>query len=894
MKKNKHAFSLHQSMFFSALVLTMALVLILSIGTSSSMTDFLMKVSSQTDQQRLDQMQVKLDMAMNEMTRFMTNLSDHPILMGALEEVMLNNTTKRMYGLRDQHLAYLSNHHLINMDSIQQIQLHVGPYHFDLTTLSGVPADDELMATILKSNKGVIMQEIPINQGYQIRFFQPIIYRQSVVGYLLFIMDENWLEQIFAETPSVYLLSASGDMLIQREKIQSLPAEVIQSEEKQLVYEIDGYLHRFTQIRTQYNQWKLIVAERMEEIHQNADFSRNILICILLLIVLMGMLLSAGFARSISQKIGHIIRQVNEYRVGQLIDQNIKRYPSLRNMLLRYYCVMIAFVLAMHGVLFSIVLLPMARDVQEQHKVNIISQAANNIGNFAQINRRASEKIMYDAQTQIFLSDGILGQSAEDETLKLQVMQLCEQNIYLVGQYFDTLLYDREGNLIIGSAAAQGDALKMQQALQMDNSNCVWMRDRNQHYEDVLVLGRKIRYVFSGNSVPPLSLLGYVCFSYNTNVFGRLIGAQRDEICSLIDRKSGKAFYGVEVDLQAFPQDTLSVSGDQVIVQLPIDSEDWMLVQQIDRADFYAEINAIVSDYAVVLALCALIGLLAAFFFVNWLIHPITHILSDAAAFGHGNGRVDFIAPTRISEINNLQIAFAGMAERINENLEFEYYALMHQQELSNQRVRAELQALQAQINPHFLYNTLETIRWMVKAQKNNQASRMLSNLGKLFRQGISTPDAITTVASELECASLFLQIQKERFHDRLQVETVADPETLQRPALKMMLQPILENIFSHGIDPESNDPFSISIRSKPWGDGVCIEIADSGRGMSLEQLEELHAVLAGKHPARRIGIFNVYTRMKLHFSDRAVMEFENRAEGGFLVRMCIPGMQNE
>ncbi|HTQ86289.1 MAG TPA: histidine kinase [Candidatus Solibacter sp.] len=199
--------------------------------------------------------------------------------------------------------------------------------------------------------------------------------------------------------------------------------------------------------------------------------------------------------------------------------------------------------------------------------------------------------------------------------------------------------------------------------------------------------------------------------------------------------------------------------------------------------------------------------------------------------------------------------------------------------ELKTQLVNAQLNALKMQLQPHFLFNTLNAIMVLVRQQKGRQAEEMLARLGDLLRCVLEDVEAQeVTLRRELEYLRLYLSIEEVRFADRLRVEISADPAILDAAVPQMGLQPIVENAIRHGLG-KSSAAGRIHIAAARVDDTMEIKVADDGPGLPED------AAPAGTG----IGLANTRARLRQLYGDAAKLTMENGAQGGAVVTMKLP-----
>ena len=206
-----------------------------------------------------------------------------------------------------------------------------------------------------------------------------------------------------------------------------------------------------------------------------------------------------------------------------------------------------------------------------------------------------------------------------------------------------------------------------------------------------------------------------------------------------------------------------------------------------------------------------------------------------------------------------------------------------------NERRKSELDALQSQINPHFLYNTLESITWMIEAYKNEGAVVMISELAKLLRVSLSRGKTIISIKDELQHSRSYMNIQLVRYKERFKMEFQIDEEILNCCTVKLIVQPLLENAIYYGVEG-MDDEGEIWVRGYRDGDDVCIEVRDNGLGMSEEILESL--LKENSRVPRKgsgVGVINVHKRIQIRFGKKYGLEIESEPDEGTMVRIRLP-----
>ena len=203
---------------------------------------------------------------------------------------------------------------------------------------------------------------------------------------------------------------------------------------------------------------------------------------------------------------------------------------------------------------------------------------------------------------------------------------------------------------------------------------------------------------------------------------------------------------------------------------------------------------------------------------------------------------------------------------------------------------KSELDALQSQINPHFLYNTLDSIIWMIENERYDGAVTMVTALARLFRISLSKGKNIITVADELEHVCNYLTIQKMRYKNKFSYEITAEPETLPCATIKLIVQPLVENAIYHGMEFMSGDG-EIRINAYRHGNDLYIDIIDNGLGMPQEQADALLTKETTKVRGKGsgIGLKNVKERIQLYFGSEYGLAIYSEPDEGTTARIHLP-----
>ena len=322
-------------------------------------------------------------------------------------------------------------------------------------------------------------------------------------------------------------------------------------------------------------------------------------------------------------------------------------------------------------------------------------------------------------------------------------------------------------------------------------------------------------------------------------------------------------------------------ANDTVIYSLTsVEVSDWRVVgvSYVDEL-----VNRNVSEMVHLSLLIAAMVLLAALF-TSWLLsrllsRPLRSLESAMEDFESDADHFDYYPVGGTREVQELSCSFGHMVMRIQQLMN-----TVREEEVNLRKT--ELKALQAQINPHFLYNTLDSIAWMCEQGRNADAVKMVHALARLFRISISKGHELIPISREIEHAESYLQIQKYRYKNQFTYHFHVDPDCLHYLCNKITLQPIIENAINHGLDLLV-DEGRIDVYVQQDGDDIVFRVEDNGVGMSQEQIV---AILEhGPKERTGIGIRNVNDRLQIYFGKEYGLTITSKLDVGTCVEIRMP-----
>lgn len=330
----------------------------------------------------------------------------------------------------------------------------------------------------------------------------------------------------------------------------------------------------------------------------------------------------------------------------------------------------------------------------------------------------------------------------------------------------------------------------------------------------------------------------------------------------------------------------LKYGGDKLIVNVKkLATNDWMVVNVISKSALYQDSDRLLQIIWLIALFCIAFSIIAAIVLAGSITKPILKMIRLMKRVMDGELSTRYQTKRRYDEFDELGGNFNAMVARIDELLNAVYV------EQDQKRV-AELKALQAQINPHFLYNTLDIIKWTALIQKANHAAEMVSLLSRLLRISLGKGEETVTVEEEIEHVRCYLGIQQFRFNFNIEtsVEMAEEVRLLRTP--KLILQPLIENAILHAFEGrESGGRIEIACAREPGG-GIWFEIADNGVGMDPKAAQRmLEQPGDGKDKPGGIGLANVDERIKLICGQGYGIRIQSELGAGTRIRIRLPLM---
>lgn len=432
------------------------------------------------------------------------------------------------------------------------------------------------------------------------------------------------------------------------------------------------------------------------------------------------------------------------------------------------------------------------------------------------------------------------------------------------------------------------------------DDDMVWVyvpKGRGDIYEmnrsDKIVLYREIR------DLTQKQILGHITIGVNQTCFSNLSKniVRENEAVLVLDRNGGvlSCVGTVDEELAQYLQSDEFVKldykkrpshfayGNHEVICTQMEKKSSIVCKIVPRNSFHAQIREAV-HMPLLLLLGMLLGLLPLLAIIsNVVTKPLLRLRQAIGEVSTGDFEQQ-VEITTHDEIGEVAQCFNRMVCSIRELIEQNYVITLQEKE-------SELAALQAQINPHFLYNTLDSLYWQAEEAGNEELAESILALSQLFRLVLNQGKSEVTVSHEIELVSRYLQIQKMRFAKRLEYSVEVDPAISNAKIPKLILQPFVENAIVHGFE-NMNVPCSLTVSGQFIDGQLRFEIRDTGVGMRQDQIDAIWEKESDQYRKQRIGSYaikNIFERLQRKYHDNFSIDIQSEVGKGTVVTLDLP-----
>lgn len=339
---------------------------------------------------------------------------------------------------------------------------------------------------------------------------------------------------------------------------------------------------------------------------------------------------------------------------------------------------------------------------------------------------------------------------------------------------------------------------------------------------------------------------------------------------------------------ETFIEKADTFQGKKVIINSIVASgSNWTIINVADQDLMLGEIQIQKNSVKTMIMISLVVSFCLSFLFSSQLttsIQRVKHIM-QVVSDGDLSARVQ-IEKKMTEEIEVIARQFNYTMDELEDSIQKEKVATARQKD-------AEIKFLEAQINPHFLYNTLDTINWMAIDKEQYEISNVINALAHILRYGIEENNKMVPISRDIEWLKQYIFLQQSRIMTEIECRIKVEPDLMNCYIHKLLLQPFVENAMIHGVDRKKSR-FILGITIEKSGDNLQIMISDNGKGMEESKIKEIACVKAESEQKGHIGVRNAIERIRMYYGDDASVEVKSVLGEGTVIVIVIPEIKGE
>lgn len=330
-------------------------------------------------------------------------------------------------------------------------------------------------------------------------------------------------------------------------------------------------------------------------------------------------------------------------------------------------------------------------------------------------------------------------------------------------------------------------------------------------------------------------------------------------------------------------------AGQEQYAYFAMPKKDWHVATWILESKINEPVRKVLIAFLLIVAALLLFTIVMVIFVSHRITRPLLQLQSAIKQWGSGN-------TVKVPVLRNDEIG--QVANKLNMMSDEITHLIAKNREEEEKRRKLQLQTLEYQINPHFLYNALDSVYMLARKYDDSRISDIVTSLSRLFRIGLNQGREIISVGDEVRHVGYYLKIQGIRFGEQLRWVIDIDPNAEKYTIIKFLLQPLVENSIIHGVRKQDR-PGTVTVRATVEQGGVRLEVSDDGSGMTSERLAEVRRSLereeiedswtASTMYTGGFGLRNVHQRIRLHYGGKYGVELYSQAEGGTTAVIRLP-----
>ncbi len=636
-------------------------------------------------------------------------------------------------------------------------------------------------------------------------------------------------------------------------------------------------------------------------IQKNSDFANSInkyggyLFITLIIIILLALFLSRIISSKIIFPLKQLIINVKNYvyengpKPYKRVIRNERRGLSLRESILGYLMGVIIVPVSVYLVISYFA----SCNIIESYVVNSYSgafrQAVENVNYFINTKEKIMKNIIFNITLQESLSRI---HSPKD------VRMIVESSLKLGSGRDEIFIYKNDKEIFFTNSNEDSNTVinkKMLEECGYKRGITSWFDTAKDEY------GRSLlNLVIKINSLEDFNNIGFLqcqIAEYELeNIYKNII--EKDTRIFIVNENgtiishTDKNLLHANVDIHNIinGNENRKAAGDKFILHKKLLNTPWYLVGEYSFDLMGRSRRTLLYERIYIFTLMLLLNIIIAFVFAFSLTGSLDKMNRLLRKMRIKNSKIIFPQNSSVTEINELGNAFNEMILKNEQLIDQLLSSAKKHAELENRKRESELTALQFQINPHFLYNTFESINWLIKRERKKDAVEMINSLSCFFRHVARSDDPVVMISEEIEHINHYIKIMKMRYGDQIDFIWDIDQELMACKTIRLSLQPVIENAIYHGIHPKQSEGIiEVGCKTSEDGSSVIFSVTDNGMGIPENIIKKVAEEIDNDEAKGSIGLHNIQSRIKLYFGKKYGISIFSREGIGTTVEILIP-----
>ncbi len=613
-----------------------------------------------------------------------------------------------------------------------------------------------------------------------------------------------------------------------------------------------------------------------------------LLIAIVFSSILLSFVFSFFLSRIVMSPVTSITQKMETYRVGKGLKEDFplkKRHTlNLKKRLFIYFTATALIPVLIFSIMYY---LKTSNNIINNIMSQVLSQSFGKVSmvmsEYIDNKMQILKRIVFDNPTQKYMIE-------KDEQSYEQLVELVENNIYLGLDDLQIDIYDMENRLVFSNYLNAEKKLDSEyyEILKHSGRGAVFTVARDQINTDVVFVGQKFNLLYDYNinstigfarvRITHNNLLKQYMSIYNNSTRVHIIDGEGKDIFS------NDRYFTHELEQAG----EITDGRKKGVYCYPILKTPWRLLVVYDYKVIYNETNRIYISSIYILCAALVLTVLITIFISKKIMQQVNKVNRAFDQFELGEYDNPMIDGLSISEIDEIAVTFYSMVDKIEQLFDDVLIANKMRKNMEEKKDKAEMFALQAQISPHFIFNTMENIVYMIRNNHKKESIKMLNDLGELLRCGMGRKSALISLEDELNYVRSYINIVKIRYGSNIDFKFDIPQNLLKSSIMQMLVQPIVENAVYHGLD---NGSIKGKVIIKCYSDNnkLIIKVMDNGKGIKDSHIGKMRENLNKSSLCEKIGILNVQSRIKLFYGNEFKVSIESELGKGTSVTIRIP-----